>query len=227
MKKLLYIMLVGSMISMFMTGCTNSAKYYTDAQVDKYMTEFIPGCEYVSQKESKEEDTYKIYTYEDENGREFHVMTVVTYAEDLSGKDIKWMPHKRLRYSYEQDVFEDEQSDIEDYLDEEWPDYDIVNENYGICLYLYVDDTDAIDDDTARHLAKVYDHVHNDILDYTHYEDVEKKMSINNIGSVGIYVAAHDASGKKGKPGKCYITVKAMHSMDADEMYDKIMDKLG
>ena len=97
------IIMLRGVLAAIMTGCSTPKQYYSDKVVDDYITWKIPGCELVDIEASDKEDTKNIYTYEDKYGREFYVENIVEYAQDLSGKDIKWM-HKLNRNNGTYDI---------------------------------------------------------------------------------------------------------------------------
>lgn len=215
------IMLMG-VLAAIMTGCSTPKQYYSDKVVDDYITWKIPGCELVDIEASDKEDTKNIYTYEDKYGREFYVENIVEYAQDLSGKDIKWMQTKYLVYTYETNVFAYEKDTIEEYLDDEDIDYEIVESEWNTYLYLYIDDPD---EDTLEYMAGCCDYIINDILRCTINHDKDKGNTfVHHWDNAYVVVRQRKPETyKKGQEKGYYQSLSISKSLDADEIYEKLM----
>lgn len=209
-----------------MTGCAVPKIYLNDNQVDTFVKEKFPGSQYVSQVASTKEDTNKTYTYEDEYGRQFFLTTTLDHADDLSGRKIDWMYRRGIDYTYERDIFDAELPDIENYLKSEEIAYEVKEQLYSSHLYLYMDDTE---EDTLKHMAKVYATIDNTYLRYNMEEAYVEDFREDNLGSFFIAVVCHDADGNKIQMSKaCGLDISRdpAKRMTEKEIYEFMKNEL-
>lgn len=190
MKKTILKALCVLLTMVSLAGCGES-RYYSDKEVDRYITKRIPGCEFVAKENSADEEINAIYTYKDKQGRDFHVISGFNYAGGLANEDITWMTSKKLYYTYEMDVLAAEQENVKKYLDQNWPDYEFKYEKYNASLYLYID---TRDEDTLMEAAEVCNYISENILNMTSYKAMDEKVKANNWGEANIIICERDSA---------------------------------
>lgn len=228
MKKVFRILLALLMV-LSLAACTRKVSFFTDNEVDKYAKQKSPGCTFVSKTQAAPKNidanvSDTTYIYEDSEGRQFTLTTVIHYAQDFGNSKVDWLYTKKIEQSYEMDVFDACKDELCEYLQSENVGYDIDKRDNVTTLVLYLDDTD---EDSIMHLAEVCYCIDNYILKFNVVDEVTGyPEAVMRYFHLDIKYTQSDGTMNKIPRSELSLSTDPLNRRDIQYFYDAITNNI-